>query len=81
MRDKLQAEIDEETALTKKQEEILADLAQLEDRVRQRDARDIDIAGELDHVQMQMDLLKVFLKVVFGYFFKFRLLVISLEHM
>ena len=59
MRDKLQAEIDEETALTKKQEEILADLAQLENRVRQREAREIDIVSELDHVQMQMDLLKV----------------------
>ncbi len=56
----LQAEVSEEEDLKQKHTEIMQQLEQLENSVKQKKPIDqAEIAKELDRLQMQMDLLKV----------------------
>ncbi|CAI4225795.1 unnamed protein product [Auanema sp. JU1783] len=54
---KLEKEVEDEKGLSAKQTEIMDELTKLEDRVKNR--ANIDFTNELDHLEMQMDMLKV----------------------
>ncbi|CAD6184179.1 unnamed protein product [Caenorhabditis auriculariae] len=57
--EKLSSEVKEERELRDKQEEILNKLSTTEENLQNSDIDAIDVAAELDGIQMQMDLLKV----------------------
>lgn len=55
----MEKEVIDEEALHDKQNEILAELNQLEDRMRKREGSEEELSNAIDKVQMKMDLLKV----------------------
>ncbi|KAJ1374415.1 CAMSAP CH domain [Parelaphostrongylus tenuis] len=59
IKSKLQMEIEEETSLSKKEQEVILELTRLEQRVTNRDVEDLNLSDELDQLQTQMDLLRM----------------------